>query len=140
MDLIYNIIILEILKIYLTCRDEKEIEEKFDELIEASAEAREDKFKKAQDIILKEFDEEVQNKLKALGNQLDISISETEAMVRDIVLSEFDGKYHYEDELFRITEDVNYLERNNPYSFNFLPDPYSSDGTKSPFPLFKISA
>ncbi len=108
----------EILKIYLTCRDEKEIEQRFDELIETSSEAREDKFKKAQEIILEEFDEEVQSKLKSLGDKIGTDITETEALVRDIVLSSLEDKVTYKDEQLEPLNDLDYLDQGKTYTFS----------------------
>lgn len=77
----------EILRIYLTCRSDEEISQKFDELINGNSEERQQKFSEAKEIILKDFDEEVQNKLKSLDLEIKAEIDKKGMIARDVILS-----------------------------------------------------
>lgn len=108
----------EILSIYLNCRDQDEIEERFDDLLTDNSELREEKFGKAKEIIMSEFDEEVQSKLKAIDIEVREAISEKEQLIKDVVLSAVDVIPKLESgDIFSIKKNQLGLQSGKDYSF-----------------------
>ncbi len=82
----------EIFNIYLSCRSADEIKIRFDELLEKNKELVDQKMATARDIILKEFDEDVQNKLKNTDRKVRDHIDEIQAIVAKTILSYYKSR------------------------------------------------
>lgn len=95
----------DIFNIYLSCRDEEEIKNKFDELLLENQEQVTNWMNKARDIILNDFDEEVQNKLKDFDKRMRDSIDEIQGLVASIVISYYQKSFKKIDEQFFKFED-----------------------------------
>lgn len=110
----------EILNIYLTCRNEEEIVERFETLFQETEEMREEKFRQAKEIILTELDEEVQSKLKSIDQDIKTAISEKQKLVRDIVLSHMENKFTYDQDSHTVVflKSLDGIENGTKYTFS----------------------
>lgn len=109
----------EILKIYLSCRTEEEISSRFEELLNGNSEEREQKFAQAKEIILKQFDEEVQSKLKSLEKTIKTEINRKTQLVKDVILSSLpECELHEQDDSFKSGVNNIGLDPLQRYSFS----------------------
>ena len=128
----------EILNIYLTCRNEDEISKKFDELLIENKEQRDTKFAEAKEILLNQFDEEVRNKLKALDDEIKRTISKTEELIQNIVLSHLPE--HRASDGHSFFPGANSIGMENQKSYTFFRDGAGEKITKNHFCLDQINS
>ncbi|MBK9038949.1 MAG: DEAD/DEAH box helicase family protein [Bdellovibrionales bacterium] len=109
----------EILKIYLGCRTEEEINARFEEMFKTNWDQIDARLQGARDKLINEFDEDVRKKLKDLHDQAKSQITGKQAIVRDCVLSALDQSvFSYKDGVLDLRSRSLSLDSGIPYTFS----------------------